>query len=64
MSITTLFHNPHLLHQTADDDTIAVPEPAIAGSTDICGLIILSQEGRESCSTEPASTSSSRWFAN
>lgn len=46
MSITTLFNNPRVLFQTADDESMEIPEPAIAASTDATGLIVLEQEGR------------------
>ena len=45
--ITKLFNNPHVLSQTADDDDCGIAEPAISGSTDASGLIVLVQEGRE-----------------
>ena len=44
--ITKLFNNPHVLSQTADDD-FGIAEPAISGSTDASGLIVLGQDGRE-----------------
>lgn len=44
--ITRLFNNPHVLNQTCSDG-FAMPEPAIAASTDASGLIVLSQGCRE-----------------
>jgi hypothetical protein len=43
--IEKLFNNPHLLHQTADDDS-SLPELPISGSVDSADIIVLSQEGR------------------
>lgn len=42
--IQKLFNHPHLLHQTSAE---SVPEPPIAAHIDSCGLILLSQEGRD-----------------
>lgn len=44
--IVRQFNNPHTLFQKPDEE-FGIAEPAIAGSTDSTGLIILSQEGRE-----------------
>lgn len=44
--ITRLFNNPHVLTQSCAED-MGLPEPAIAACTDACGLIVLSQEGRD-----------------
>lgn len=46
--IEKLFHNPRILHQTADDDS-DVPCAPIAACHDATGLVVLSQEGREIC---------------
>lgn len=44
--ITTLFKNPRILYQTADDQDHELPEPAIGASNDATGLIVLEQDGR------------------
>jgi hypothetical protein len=46
--IEKLLSDPHLLHQTADDES-ELPEPPIAVCTDASGLIFLSQEARYIC---------------
>ena len=43
--ITKLFNHARTLWQKSDDD-FAFPVPAISGSTDAGGLIVLEQEGR------------------
>lgn len=44
--IEQLANNPRILHQTADDRGMGMPELPIAACTDSTGLICLSQEGR------------------
>ena len=44
--IEQLYNHPHVLYQTADEDP-GIAEPAIAGSVDNGGVIVLSQEGRD-----------------